>query len=266
MRTTKVRDFEVKNLIGQSPKFRIYLGERSDGKPVIIKVAKTFEDGDVLAEEAGKFNLMRIMSDEIRHFEAVMNKDSHYEWLFANLEASFLESSQEDRRINVFSLPDVSFSKVVPLAKLVDQIEVDAKTSAWMLGRLFKLYSFFELIAIRDDAPAVEYPVFSIDDYFIEPDKHRIIFYNYSSKITDVIANDYVKTITRAVMPWIAFEDGEKDYQELLEALSTDGTTTFETAHQMLYAVVDELWGRKYHRFTYRDKGTSVWKNLKEDK
>lgn len=270
MRTTKVRDYEVGTQLGISKKFRVYTGERSDGKPVIMKVAKTFDSGDILAVEAGWFNQMRTFSDEIRRLEAKSGKDSHYNWLFARLEASFMEPTQGDRRINVFTLPDVDFSKVVPLAKLVRQTEIDTKTSIWVLGRLFKLYSFFELFAIENEAPAVEYPVFSLDNFLIEPEKHRIIYYNYSGKNDDVIANEYVKQITKEVLAWASVEDDDEasgkpqKYQELLEELAEKGCLTFETAHIMLYQLVDELWGRVYYPFTYRERETTTWKTIKE--
>ena len=266
VRTTKVRDFEVKNRIGESDKYRVYLGEKADGSSVVLKVAKTFEDGDVLAFEAGKFNTMKTVEAEIRRFQnPTKENDSHYDWLFAKLEASFIEQSQGGRRINVYSLPDVDFDKLIPLSKLMAKIEVDAKTSAWILGRIFKLYGFFELIAVANDQSTIEYPVFSIGDYLIEPEKHRVIFYNFPEKNVDVVANDYVKEIAKTFLEWAVIEEEDKAYRELLENLARDGSMTFEAAHKMMYAVIEELWGRKYHTFTYRDKGTLIWKNLKED-
>ena len=48
----KVRGIEVGNRIGESPKFRIYLGTDDEGQSVILKVAKTFEDGDILSDDS----------------------------------------------------------------------------------------------------------------------------------------------------------------------------------------------------------------------
>jgi len=50
----RVKNIEVGNRIGEASKFRIYFGKTDNGKQVILKVAKAFEHGDILAEEASK--------------------------------------------------------------------------------------------------------------------------------------------------------------------------------------------------------------------
>ena len=140
----RVRDIEVGNRIGEAPKFRIYLGTKNGEQPVILKVAKTFEDGDILAEEAGKFNVLRSFEEQVAKIEANQSgSNSHYNWLFANLLSSFMEPTQGDRRINVFATPDVDLGKLIPLTKLYAETEIDTRTSIWILGRFFKFYSFF---------------------------------------------------------------------------------------------------------------------------
>ena len=44
----RVKNIEVGNRIGEASKFRIYSGKTDSGEQVILKVAKTFEDGDQL--------------------------------------------------------------------------------------------------------------------------------------------------------------------------------------------------------------------------
>lgn len=51
----RVKNIEVGNRIGEASKFRIYSGKTDSGEQVILKVAKTFEDGDILAEEASGY-------------------------------------------------------------------------------------------------------------------------------------------------------------------------------------------------------------------
>lgn len=41
----RVKNIEVGNRIGEASKFRIYSGKTDSGEQVILKVAKTFEDG-----------------------------------------------------------------------------------------------------------------------------------------------------------------------------------------------------------------------------
>ena len=264
----RVRNFEVGDRIGEASKFRIYLGTRDDKQPVILKVAKTFEDGDVLAQEAGKFNILRSFGEQVAKFEVSQGRSSsHYDWLFANLLSSFMEPAQGDRRINVFMTPDADLSKLIPLTKLHAEVEIDTRTSIWILGRFFKFYSFFELLAADRDDNVSRYPIFSPDDYLIGPEKHRLIYYNYSGDMADIIANDFVKAISRFVFGWVVTGDNleEQEYLKLLKDLSEHGRYSFEEAHKDLYQLAEKLWGIQYYPFTYRDRDTIVWKTLKEE-
>ena len=198
----KVRDWEVGRLIGESPKFRIYLGNKDD-EQVIMKVAKTFEDNQVLADEAAQFNYWQAYAREINEFQAkTEGKTSHYDWLFAELISSFMEPTQADRHINVFRVPDVNAGNLTPLSKLMSLTRIDARTSVWILGRLFKIYSFYELVAIAENKILTEYPVFSPDDYLIEPARHRLAYYNFSGISPDVKATNLINKITQAIRSW----------------------------------------------------------------
>ena len=262
-----VRNIEVEARIGEAKKFRVYIGTRNDGQPVILKVAKTFEYGDVLAQEAGKFNILSSFEERVAMFEAEQGgKPSHYDWLFAKLEASFMEPAQDDRRINVFTTPEADLGELVPLSKLRNKTEIDARTSVWILGRLFKLYSFFELLAVANGENSVaRYPIFSPDDYLIGPKRHRLIYYNFSGDMADVVAYDFVKAIAKFILDWTVDDPSEQEYFELLKDFSKFGRDSFEGAHGNLYELVKKLWGIQYYPFTYRDCGTVVWKTIKED-
>lgn len=263
----KVQDIEVGDRIGESPKFRIYLGTMNDGRLVILKVAKTFEDGDVLAEEAGKFNILRAFEEQVAELASLSENNPHYDWLFANLLSSFMEPTQGDRRINVLATPDINLSELIPLTKLRAETEIDTRTSIWILGRFLKFYGFFELLAASGDNPVARYPVFSPDDYLIGPNKHRLIYYNFSGDMADVIANDFVKTIAKFILDWavVGADSAEQEYFELLRDFSKHGRISFEEAHGDLYKLVGRLWGIQYHPFTYRDHDTTIWKTIKED-
>lgn len=264
----KIRDIDVGNLIGEAEKFKIYLGKTEDDQEVIVKVAKTFEDGDILAKEAGKFKLLDSFEAHIKRLEEDKGlSTSHYDWLFGRLHSSFTESTQGDRRINVFKIPDIELSKLIPLSKLSAESEIDCRTSVWILGRLLKFYAFHELLGEWEYRSIPRYPVFSPDDYLIGPDSHRLIYYNFSEDIQDVIATAFVKSIANFMIKWVVIEDDspETDYMDLLKDFSENGRQTFEKAHKDLYSLVKELWGVRYHPFTYRERNSLIWKTIKED-
>ncbi len=263
----KVRNIEVGNRIGESSKFRIYLGKTDDGQSVILKVAKTFEDGDILAKEAGEFNMLRAFEEQIAKFEADQGKgESHYDWLFASLLSSFMEPTQEDRRINVFTALDADLDKLTPLTKLHAETEIDVRTSVWILGRFLKFYGFFELLAVDLDSSIVRYPVFLPDDYLIGPERHRLVYYNFSGDVADVTACDFVKTIAKFILSWVVIEDDplEQKYLHLLQDFAEHGRDSFEEAHGDLYRLIKGFWGIHYYPFTYRDRDTIIWKTIKE--
>lgn len=264
----KVRNYEVGNLIGEASKFRIYLGY-GDEKEVVIKVAKTFEDGDFLAEEASWFNVLRAFTAQVAAMQEDLGQtNAHYDWLFANLISSFLEPTQQDRRINILETVDVNFSKLIPLSKLRNQTEIDVRSSVWILGRFLKIYGFYELLATSGDNPIVQYANFSPGDYLIGPERHRLIYYNHSGATADVIANTYVMAIAKFMLEWTVAEDdpAEQKYYQLLSDFATKGRVTCKEAHTELYQLVNELWGIQYHPFTYRAQGTSRWKTIEENK
>lgn len=262
----KIRDIEVGAKIGETTKFRIYLGKADSGYQVLLKVAKTFDDNDVLTQESGHFNLLRCFAEQAEVYEkhAGKTKSSHYDWLFARLRASFMEPTQGDRRINVYEVPEISFDKLMPLTKLCAGAEIDARTSVWIMGRLFKFYSFFELIALELDSVA-QYPIFNPDNFVIGVERHRLVYYNYSGSIPDVVAYDFVKAISKYILDWavISEDPKEQEYLELLKDFSERGRKSFEQAHADLYDLVYKLWEIGYHPFTYRDRDTLVWKTIK---
>lgn len=265
---TKIRNVEVGNRIGEAPKFRIYSGETEDKQKVIIKVAKTFEDGDHLAEEASKFNILGSFTDHLESLEQSKSMSPlRYDWLFARLNASFLEPSQGDRRINIFSIPDIDMDVLIPLTKLSKETEIDSRSSIWILGRFLKFYSLHELMSCSGDNPVANYPLFSSDDYLIGPKDHRLIYYNFSGEMADVVAFEFVKAIAKFILEWFTPDDTDEDqkYRELLEDFSAKGRFSVEQAHLDLYDLVESLWGYKYHPFTYRERNTTIWKTIKEN-
>ena len=265
----KVRDVRIDNRIGESAKVHIYLGTAEEDSRVIVKVSKTFEDGNILAKEAIRFGLMHTFYQKavVPALEAPGVKNPHFDWLFARLLSSFMDPFQEDRRVNILTVPDTSVAKLTPLAKLRDKTEIDTRTSVWILGRLFKFYGFFEIMAIADNSSAARYPLFSPGDYLLGPERHRLIYYNYSGDMTAVIANDFVKKVTGYIKDWTVGDDNDADkrYLELIKDLSENGRESFEHAHGELYRLANELWGIKYHPFTYRDCETYTWKTIKEE-
>ena len=256
-----VRGYEVGKMFGESTKQRLYLGS-SESQPVVIKVAKTTADNQFLAEDAKWFSRLRTLNQEIVSMQAQQQRTSaHYELLFAQLVSSFMEPTQGNRQINVYAYPETSLECLVPLPKLQQTTRIDARTTVWILGRLFKLYGMYELMAASTSRLTPEYALFYPSDYLIDPLKHRLIVYNYSGQYRGGSAAGLIAQIAQYLLQWSAMEDGETElqYYALLKDFSQFGRQTFNLAHQELYQLVGNLWGYHYYPFTYRDTHSDMW-------
>ena len=266
----KIRGIEVdpNDFFAQTKRFRVYLGNSDKDGPVILKVAKTFDDNDVLNEDAATCTRLRISSQEIDEYELRKGENrSRFDLLFTNLISTFIEPTQGDRRINVYQAPDTELSKLLPLSKLIADYEIDARSCVWMIGRIFKFYILFEMDELNGETVGARYPDFYPEDYLVGPERHRVIYYNYSGGELDSIADDYVKAIAKCFLDWIVVNDeAEQKIYDLLKDFSEHGRSKFYEAHTDLYALARELWGRGvYYPFTYRVRGTIAWQKQKEE-
>lgn len=264
----KIRNVEAKERpFAESQKLRIYLGNSEDYGPVILKIAKSSEDNDILTKEAGTFMGLQAFEKKVEALEKACGKEksSRYDLLFAHLLQTFVEPSQKDRRINIYAIKEpnaeeTDFGKLLPLSKLQADVVIDARSSVWVIGRILKLYSFFELKASEDEKHA-SYPVFSPEEYLIGPERHRLVYYNFSEAYLDVTASEYVKSIAKFILDWMVVEEedeaGEK-YKALLEDFAENGRDKAEKAHVELYELVEKLWGIHYYPFTYRKRNGGV--------
>lgn len=266
-----------RGVVGETDKFRIYIGVShglSGDQPVILKVAQNPSGNDLLAAESGRISRLNAFADEITEIETgkVESEKSRPDLLVAVLVHSYVDTSQLGHRINVFTTPEVGPGGLVALAELYERVEIDPRTSVWILGRLFKFYSIFEMIAERertrkDARPMYEYPLFSPGDYLIGPWRHRVIYYNYSEGALGYYldATDFVKVMSKYILEWTVFGSDDKTYREMLSDLAEHGRSTFKEAHADFYQLVEELWGVKYHPFTYRYRGEAEWKTMREE-
>ena len=267
----KIRGIEVdpNDFFAQTKRFRVYLGNSDKDGPVILKVAKTFEDNDVLNEDAATFTRLAANSQEIDEYETSHGggNRSRFDLLFASLLSTFVEASQGDRRINVYRAPDTKLSKLLPLSKLKADYEIDARSCVWMMGRILKFYILFEKDKMDGEETVARYPDFYPEDFLIGPERHRVIYYNYSGGEDDSIADGHIKAIAKFFLEWIVVNDeAEQRLYNLLKDFSEHGRSEFYDAHSDLYALASELWGRGvYYPFTYRVRGTIAWQKQKEE-
>ena len=262
----KVRDIEIGRLFGKSERVHIYLGTKAQ-EPVILKVAATIDDNDVITDESSFFNVLDNKITEIDELQSrIGEKLAHYGWLFTKPIDLFMEETQGNRYISVYAIPEIKPEDITSMTKLCNNVEIDVRTSVWIIGRLLKIYGFFELMSL-EDSNVTKYPQFSADSYLIDPKHHRVLFYNCPSKVyEDVTASDYIKAISNFMLGWVCANDDpdEQEYVELLKDFAEKGRGKASEAHTELYDLVKEKWGIQYYPFTYRDHGAALWIKIEE--
>lgn len=251
----EIRGIKIGSLVEETEKKYIYLGIFPDKNPVIIKSAKSSDNNKTLLNEVKWFEKLRTFNEEVEKHSKKIGVEYHFDWLFAWLVTTFVEPNQDDRRFSVFSMPETEIGKLIPLSKVARTTQIDSRTSVWILERIFKFYAYFELMRESGDIPLTEYPVFSSRDYLLGPVQHRLIYYNYSGSGMDFTAYELVKTITTFIKGWVVLseEAEDKKYGYMLDDFSQKGRKSFVEAHGELQKTAKDLWGTKYHPFTFRN-------------
>ena len=249
--------------IADGKKFRVYTGLSGEDM-VVVKVANTVDDNSKLKAETVNFCELRIFDHYINSFqrETLGVEPVNYKRLFANLKSSFLD--EDGRMVNVFSFPDIEVDKLIPLLKIYKDMKIDARTSVWILGRLFKLYSMSELEAVMHKTDIKKYRLFSLGDYLIGPESHELVYYNYSGVVDSLSAVSFIKVISKTIDEWVirTGDSLEGQYLSLLDDFKENGRETFDNAHEELYKLIRCIWGSKYHPFTYCMGSNSEFKSI----
>lgn len=288
----QIRDYTILQPLDEAKHSKNYLARDGDGESVILKISKTFDDNHMLLQEARNF---RLYSEVAELYDGDDDCDergsspSKYDLLFAKLEETFLEESQHDRRINIFSIRDINYNDLVPLSELHEKVKIDLRTSSWILGRLLKWYAFqAEVHRFMEEnekqftyvSKEPEYYNFDPKDFLICPAKSRLIFYNgFTTKWSlNGWSNNSPKIISQYILDWVKTEkvkDAEKDYLKALHELVEKNTLTcrqfnyeekdYESILNEIYKIISNSFGISYYPFTYCDKDDpKTWKKIED--
>ena len=262
----------------EARKIRIYRAiSATDGKIKLLKVPFNKLDNNLIQNEANFLRFLAEQSDDFERKNKELGNDYelHYDWLFPVLEESFLVGpDQGGRQMNLLSIRDADVKDFVPLAKMFDDYRVDARTSAWMLGRMLKLQTFIEQCRASFCAHR-DYIVF-------EPKEHRLVYLNWiDASINPRTLGDNVASLAESVAcftcwtNWYSEEEGleydpdrfenEKKQLKCYNFLAEYPELDAVEAHRMLYETLDSVWGRSYHPFTYIKSSEKIWHSLEPD-
>lgn len=193
----------------------------------------------------------------------------HYDWLFPIVLDSFKLTDQGNRSVLVLDFLDVDLKAATPFVQLsTNNLRVDPKTSAWIMGRFLKLLGFLN---VHD----VQLPLDG-ERFLLEPDTHRLLMLDWTqvsldSEMTEAQISYTIRKIAQTMLLLLGArrnpsdsndwaydyfssdeEEGHKERKYLyhLMHLATAGCSNADIAHREFYKVVDSVWERKFHPFT----------------
>lgn len=247
--------------------FRLYRCVKEDDqeKWLIFKIATVREHNGVLDREAW-------LLDDLRDYAAETEEEYkrgggsdllNYHYAFPRVVASFLIEGQDGRRANVlgFDIAD-DIGELVPLSMIRnrDQVRVDLKTSAWIVGKLLKTLVFVHScgVAVGD---------LTDSNLLLQRDNHLVSIFNWaravrysSNKLPCEVITGEIQAVAKAALRLLSARDGktvpssDQDpsgrYVKALEAMARGATSDALQVHTAFYKLVEELWGKKYHPWT----------------
>lgn len=262
-------EYEVGLKAAETSAYRIYLCEEvASGQQYLLQIATSVEYSGGLDKAAFILSKLRATASEFEalHAEQGGKRLLSYERLFPQLIDSFVPEGQGRRRVNILGFSEVSdIKQMVPLSNLTtkDHLRVDLRSSAWILGRLLKLLAFAH-------GEGVSVGMLGGGNVLLEPSRHFAVVFDWSSAQThpiqhvprknrvDDVANAAKTVFTSlggdpqaADYPYLgSADDNDRRYIKLITSMMQRREGNAERAHQQLYSLIDEIYGRTFHPFT----------------
>ena len=186
-----------------------------------------------------------------------------YEKCFPRLRESFLFKEQGNRRINILEIPDTkSVESLVPIEqwRTRERVLIDPKSSAWLMGRLLKVFTLTHPIGIS---------VGKINggNILVNPEKHRAIFFDWTEayqydkyvppekvgeEISQAATQVFIALGGNLATGLLPSSDQLLDtqYAELLIEFMSGRERDPDKAAVRFYKLVREMWVEEFHPFT----------------
>jgi len=259
--------YAVVKPLGRTPTYSVYLvndGTASDSW-YMLKVSADALGNGRLDREALILKDIQAEVERLRSTEKVGVSEGalRYEKCFPRLRESFLLKEQGSRRVNIIEIPDTdAVGSLVPIEqwRTRERVRIDPKSSAWLLGRLFKVFTLTHPIGIG---------VGKIDggNILVNPKKHRAIFFDWTEahqyeqfvppeKVGEEIAQAATQVflalggnVSTGVLPE-SDQLPDTRYVDLLREFISGAERDPDKAAQRFYKLVREMWDKEFHPFT----------------
>ena len=254
-----------RNRLAQSATCTVYLvTDEADGSWYLLKVSTDIAGNGLLDREALVLKDIEAEVDRIRTTEKPGTTDGglHYEKCFPRLRESFLLTEQDNRRINIIEIPDTdSIGDLVPIERwrTREKVRIDPKSSAWVMGRLLKVFTLTHPIGIS---------VGKIDggNILANAKMHRALFFDWTEahqyplyvppeKVGEEIAAAATQvflalggSVGKGTLP-DSDQLTDARYATLLLQFMGGSERDPDKAAKRFYKLVREMWGKEFHIF-----------------
>lgn len=267
-------------LCGECGTYRLdkFLGKANDGtyrlyrcieedKPdrwFIFKIAVLPEHNAMLDREAF---LLEDIRQEALDIEAAYKREGgvdafNYHYICPRVIESFTLEDQDGRRANVLGFDiadDIGDLVALSIVREGEQLRVDPKTSAWIVGKFLKALAFTHSFGVSVGQ-------LTSSNLLVRRDSHLVSVFDWTKAcqhllgVPEDIAAGEIRAVVRAGLRLLSERDGktippsEQDpsgrYVQLLMDMARGRESDAARAHASFYQLVEELWGRKYHPWT----------------
>jgi hypothetical protein len=254
-----------KDTLAKTAAYTVYLVTDESGAWYMLKVSPDIPGNGRLDREA---LVLKDIQAEVKRILATekpgtVSSGLRYEKCFPKLRESFLFTEQGNRRINIIEIPNTNSVKdLVPLEqwRTREHVRLDPKSSAWLLGRLLKIFTLTHPIGVG---------VGKINggNILVNPEKHRAVFFDWTEahqyekyvppeKVGEEIAEATKQvfmalggSLAKGTLPQ-SDQLTDTRYAELLLRFMSGAERNPEKASQRFWKLIREMWKSEFHTFT----------------
>ena len=248
--------YEVGKPLGGTDMFKIHECILPDKRVGFLKITTAYIL-DVLRTEATE--------TEIEYAKSNPGKGLNYRFYFPELIENFICAEQENRRIIIVCMSEVSnkLGDLVPLGNLISKANerVDPRSSAWILSKLLKLLTFVHNMCISvGEAISRSNILIHRENHYVSIFDWSNAFYNMGGVEPEACSDDLSRIAEQVIVALGGdpetgklLEDdqlADGQYEDFLKKLLFNEVSSAKEAHEEFNVLKRELWPRGKHPFT----------------
>ena len=269
-----INGYEVGALFHETPTARMYTGTRlSDGREVILKVSRSVRNNYDLKEDVKRISTISEAIKFVSEHYPSQDNCARLERAVAHPEGYFSEPRQFDHLVSVWTLSEViKLDELVPLGRLLNDAEVDARTMAWIMLDILVLYRAMDIYKCHNQLWP-NFPLPSLDNFLVGPEHHWLVFFDniygiYPTWDTNRLPKVFCETLQKSIgdtRPDGPTED-EAEFRAALDRLGEENKRGFiglKEEYEMKVSRLWDYWVFEYYPFTFRQRDSDRWQTIR---